>query len=338
MKTAAYAEHAEIFSARICATAGAAIWAGIALLAHFGRVPVGAIELLFLFAALVIVPLGMELQRVVLDSALANKNPERWSTRLGYLSRIALPFGAAMAVLALMLPPGTSAGLLALGWMSVCLLLASAGVADLVFNSSLKDSAPGRASLVNIAVAIARIDLAVGGAWFVASRFGMRPMGIQEPIGVLTAVHFHFAGFATATIAATALHFAASRRCGAWLKWIVLFVVGMPFLVAAGFVISPMMKVAAAVIFSVSVAALAISLRSLSGRTESKTARVFLDVAAVSVFLGMMLSGVYAIADFRGSDVLPIPQMARTHGVLNALGFCLSGLLGWLIELNPAFE
>jgi hypothetical protein len=30
--------------------------------------------------------------------------------------------------------------------------------------------------------------------------------------------------------------------------------------------------------------------------------------------------------------VLTIPQMARTHGVLNAVGFCLPGLLGWLVE------
>jgi len=55
---------------------------------------------------------------------------------------------------------------------------------------------------------MARIDLAVGGAWLVASRLGMRPMGIQEPIVLLTAVHFHYAGFATATIAAATLRFA----------------------------------------------------------------------------------------------------------------------------------
>lgn len=46
----------------------------------------------------------------------------------------------------------------------------------------------------------------------------------------------------------------------------------------------------------------------------------------------MMLSGAYAIADYLGSDALTIPQMARTHGILNAVGFCLAGLLGWLVE------
>jgi len=41
---------------------------------------------------------------------------------------------------------------------------------------------------------------------------------------------------------------------------------------------------------------------------------------------------VYAIADFLGSDVLTIPQMARTHGILNGAGFCMAGLLGWIVE------
>jgi hypothetical protein len=29
---------------------------------------------------------------------------------------------------------------------------------------------------------------------------------------------------------------------------------------------------------------------------------------------------------------LRIPQMARTHGILNAMGFCMAGLLGWIVE------
>src|SRR5580700_2989743 len=50
--------------ARGWATAGAVVWAGIAVLARMGIARLGAIELLFLFAPLVIVPLGMELGRV----------------------------------------------------------------------------------------------------------------------------------------------------------------------------------------------------------------------------------------------------------------------------------
>jgi YndJ-like protein len=222
----------------------------------------------------------------------------------------------------------------------------------------------------SIAIAVAKIDLAVGGAWLVASRLGMRPMGIQEPIGLLTAVHFHFAGFATAMIAAAMLRFAergippcgeerddggptlrpredriplfenrpstSLRASSGWgdrvLGVIVMLVIGMPYVVAAGFVISPALKMGAAMVFSASVAGLAVFLRAQGWRANDRVARVLLQVAPVAVFAGMVLAGVYAVADFMKSDALPIPQMARTHGILNAVGFCLPGLLGWVVE------
>jgi hypothetical protein len=163
-------------------------------------------------------------------------------------------------------------------------------------------------------------------------------MRIQEPIGLLTAVHFHYAGFATATIAGAMLQFAALRQERRWLQWLVAVVIGMPFVVAVGFVISPQLKLGAAAMFSASVAGLAVVLRSSAKRLQSGTARLLFHVASVSVFAGMVLSAAYAVADFRGSDVLPIPQMARTHGILNAVGFCLPALLGWLVENSAVSE
>jgi len=191
--------------------------------------------------------------------------------------------------------------------------------------------------LWRIAGCVGRIDLAVGGAWLVASRWGWRPMGIQEPIGLLTAVHFHFAGFATAMIAGATLRGAEARFAGCdrllgWLRAVVVLVLVMPFLVAAGFVISPGLKMVAAMVFSASVAALAGFVWLCARRVEDGVARGFLRVAAGAVLAGMALSGTYAVADFVKSELLPIPRMASTHGVLNALGFCLLGLLGWIVN------
>jgi hypothetical protein len=101
-----------------------------------------------------------------------------------------------------------------------------------------------------------------------------------------------------------------------------------------GFVISPVLKMGAAVLFSASVAGLAIAVRACGRKAEEPTARILLQVAAGAILAGMVLSGAYAIADYAGSDVLTIPQMARTHGILNAVGFCLMGLLGWLVETS----
>ncbi len=307
--------------AQVCATAGAVVWAGLAVLARMGIARVGAIELLFLFAPLVIVPLGMELARVLVGRG--------W---LGEIARRLQPLGAACAVAAMWVGPGRKAGLLALGWMVVCLLVAGAGALDLVSASWGDAGRSARATWVSATVAIARIDLAVGGAWLVASRLGMRPVGIQEPIGLLTAVHFHYAGFATTTIAAAALRFAESRARGMSLRYLVLAVAGLPFVVAAGFVISPPLKMGAAVLFSACVAALAVWLQACGRRAEDAMARVLLQVAAAAVFAGVLFSAAYAVADFAGSDLLPIPLMARTHGLLNSVGFCLPGLLGWLVE------
>ncbi len=344
------------------ALAGAAAWAGIAVLARMGIARIGVIELMFLFAPLVIVPLGMELGRVGgFESGVARG--------LAGAAQVLQPLGSVFAVVAVCLAPGERAGFLAGGWMVVCGLMATAGAVELgavVFGSASAEPAaemekltggapvatpalPASAQVVavptrlaRIAACVARIDLAVGGAWLVASRLGWRPMGIQEPIGLLTAVHFHFAGFATAMIAGATLWFAEARFAGRdlllrWMRGVVVLVLGMPFLVAAGFVISPGLKMVAAMVFSASVAGLAGFVWMCAGRVEDGTGRRFLRLAAAAVFVGMALSGTYAVADFVKSELLPIPRMASTHGVLNALGFCLLGLLGWIVESAKGF-
>jgi len=118
------------------------------------------------------------------------------------------------------------------------------------------------------------------------------------------------------------------------LRRVVMMVLVLPFVVAAGFVISPVIKMAAAVLFSMTVAILAVFVRMWGSRAGDGTARALLQVAAGAIFAGMVLAGTYAIADWMHSDLLPIPQMARTHGILNAVGFCLPGLLGWLVEAH----
>ncbi len=305
---------------RHCAVGGTAAWAALAVTARLGFVRIGAIELMFAFAPLVIVPLGMEVGRRIAGAG--------W---LEQTARCSQPFAAALAVAALLLPPGSSAGFLAGGWMIVCFLMAGAAA-----NRLRSFSGSGTDKVIQTAICVAGLDLAVGGAWFVASRLGLRPMGIQEPIGLLTAVHFHFAGFATSTIAAATLHFARRRGPQRWFSALVMLVVTMPFVVAAGFVISPALKMAAGLVFSASIAVLAVAMSSFAKQLEDVLARRLLQFAAASIFAGMILSGTCAIADFAGSDVLTIPQMARTHGLLNAFGFCLVGLLGWLIEGSEA--
>jgi YndJ-like protein len=316
------------------AMGGAAGWAAIAVLARLEFIRIGMIELMFLFGPLVIVPLGMELGRLIRCPG------NRFARRVETLAQSLQPLGAVLAVAAMCLPPGRRAAILATGWMAVCGLMATGGLAELIgafaekFPDKLANKRTHATRITQTVASIARVDLAVGGAWLVASRLGLRPMGIQEPIGLLTAVHFHYAGFATATIAAVTLQSAEERGKPRWLRRIVMLVALMPFLIAVGFVISPVLKVVAAVVFSCSVAALAAFLWSCARKIEDRTAQRFLRIATAAALGGMVLSTTYAVLNFLGSEALPIPLMASTHGVLNAVGFCMFGLLGWLMEVS----
>jgi hypothetical protein len=58
--------------------------------------------------------------------------------------------------------------------------------------------------------------------------------------------------------------------------------------------------------------------------------RALLGLTGVSLFIGMVLAGVYAL---RASTTLfpwlGIPQMRMLHGTVNAVGFGLGGVLAW---------
>jgi len=302
---------------RSSALAGAAIWVVLAGLAGAGRAPLGVIELLFLFAPLVIVPLGASLADAVA--------PVKFS-RLGAAARILQPFAAWLVVASFWVVPGPWAVVLAAPWIMVCAPWALAGCLTMV---------SGARSLPSFAANMGRMDLAIAAAWLCASRFGVHPMNFLEPIPLLTAVHFHFTGFATATLAATASAFARrnSKRSRVT-DFIVMLVVLVPFVIAAGFVFSPTLKMIAVVILSASVISLALWQLTLAPRTSSWTSRGLLTLSSLAVVAGMSLAAVYALGDWLGTNWLTIPRMASTHGWLNGLGFVMLGLLGWLVEFS----
>jgi YndJ-like protein len=301
----------------IAALAGAAVWSVIAVLAGTGHAPFGIIELLFLFAPLVIVPLGMEVDRSVIPEARGPLHD--FAVRLQ-------PVAAAMAIIAFWLPPGQRAAGLSLAWAGVCAVAAGSSAAA-VFRR--------RFSLPGLLAHVGRFDLLIGAAWLLMSRMGVHPQKYQEPIVLLTAVHFHYSGFGLATIAAVTLHTARARGWNSrFLTLSSTIVVFLPFCIAAGFVFSPTLKVASAVAFALSLATLAVILLRRSSRLVSRHARRFLTVASALVMVGMTLAVVYAVGEYVGHNSLVIPQMASTHGVLNGLGFILLGLLGWLAELH----
>jgi len=160
--------------AAIVSLSGAAVWATVASLAGLHRIRIGIIELLFLFAPLVIVPLGTELARVL------EFLPE---TPISFLMSVFQWFAAIAVCASLWIPPGRTAAILSLLWLVACVLRMCSRVIK-------RPRAPD--SLLSFLLDVAHFDLVLGASWFVVSRAGWRPMGFQEPIVLLTAAHFHY--------------------------------------------------------------------------------------------------------------------------------------------------
>jgi hypothetical protein len=297
---------------------GALCWLVLGLLYLAGNAPFGLIELLFLLAPLVVVPLGFEL----LDGNAQGMRP----LALGRVVRVMQPVAAFMAVASFWFPAGRVAGALASGWVWVGAVAGWMAVVDL--------ASGGWRSFNRMVFNVARLDLLIASCWLLVSRLGVTPMGFQEPIVLLTGMHFHYAGFAMALIAGITLHGMGGREGtrGRMLRWIVALVVFVPYLLAAGFVFSAMLKLVCSLILAATLLGFAGLQFFSAARFRSGVARGLLRTAAGLLIPGMLLVIAYAIGEYRGSYWLAIPQMARVHGPLNGPGFVLLSLVGWITE------
>jgi YndJ-like protein len=294
------------------------LWCAIAAAALTRHTWLGPIEVLFLLAPLVHVPLGLRVVRKL----QAEFSP------FGRLANRLLPIGAIAAAVSFWPHTGLSAGFLASGWFFVCSLFAAEGI--LLFFRG------GYRSAESICISVGLAYLAVGGVWLVLSRSGVTPMHFAEPIILLTAVHFHFTGFALPVVTAAtgrALANRASRGVAASLfPYVAVGIVSGPAILAGGFVFGyPLWKLLAALFLATICIVLAAQLFSVVPRIEPRSAQVLLCVSAASLIIGMVLAGAYVVGDFTQRFWLLIPRMARLHGTTNALGFAFCGLLGWAI-------
>ena len=175
-------------------------------------------------------------------------------------------------------------------------------------------------SLERVAVPTALGYLAAAAVTLVASRAGLAFRHLAEPIVELTAVHYSYAGF-VAPVMARQLH----RRRGTTGSALALsLLLVAPPIVAAGFVTRwAVPQVGGAIL-------LAIATWTLAGLTILRAPRhPLLVVSSLAVLAPMALAVSWAAAQFWEVPALSIPDMARTHGTLNAVGFSLCGIVGW---------
>jgi hypothetical protein len=106
-------------------------------------------------------------------------------------------------------------------------------------------------------------------------------------------------------------------------------VLASPAALAAGFVIGPRTKLAAAIAVVLGEVGLAICTFSVLPRIFPLAARSRLAISSACALLGMTFASLWTLGEYPLQPFLDLSRMVHVHGVLNALGFVLCGLLGW---------
>ena len=305
---------------RRSAFAGASLWLVLVVIVPYDIFRVELIEKLFLLAPLVIVPLGLSLVQ-----------PANHQGREGLLYRAALfgqPFAAALAVCSFLPSQGVWAALLATAWLALTGLIALYGL--------MRFLSLGVRRAEETSINAGLIYLSVGGVWLVISRLGYQPLGFGDTIVLLTAVHFHYTGFAAPLLAGLAGR-ALQRDPSAWVRRTLQaasygIIMGTP-LVAAGITLSaPVLGLVGALVVSTGLWLLAalVMIRVVPALL-SRPAQMLLVTSSVSSVAAMVLACAYAYSIVSKQLIINIPHMAMTHGMMNALGFALCGLLAWCL-------
>jgi hypothetical protein len=285
----------------VSAIAGGALWGLVAI----GLLPIPRsefIELLFLTAPLVVVPLGLSLARPARSAAVFQ------------------PMGAVAAVTSFALPIGPEAGIVALAWLASTAVPAFAAVARMARRP--------RRPIHDLAIDVAQLNLAAGAAALAVARAGFNPLGFPYLLILLFAVHFHFAGFAAPLLAGLAGRAMPDRKL---LRAAIVGVMTGPPIVAFGFAFAPVVELAGAALLTASVA---ITGLHMMGQVRPRAAGLLILVSALSAISGMIPAVLYAWGEFAGAAIFDIPRMARWHGITLAFGFAFCGLLGWRLLLT----
>ena len=285
---------------------GFVVWLGFGLL----RFPDSTftltyVQILILAAPLWLIPMTWQL----LDT------PE-W---IGYLGA---PTSIILAI-AFCLSPSLLAAALSLPWLLLTTILAW---------QKLKDWRIGRSfEIHHLCQLAAYLFLPIGAAWAFADRLGFRPLDFDATIVLLTVAHFHYAGFLLPTIAAFALKNMATK----WNKligWSVIL--GIP-LVATGITTTHLnlpiwIEVIAVTLMVVGGFTTGLLHCFLGWRNWTTSYGKLWLLAGFALMIGMTLALGYGWRHYFIIPVLTIPWMYAVHGTLNAVGFALPAVLGWI--------
>lgn len=270
------------------------------------------VAVLVLLAMVVVVPLGLPL--------LATPGLQR-------LQR-PWPVAGALAGVSLLLAPSLVAASLTAPYLVLAVLAGGLAVRRAVVARHTLASA--RVGLRELAALAAGLSLPVAAGSLSSERAGYRLLGFDDGVLALTVAHFHYAGFAVAMLAGLVLVRTTGRTA-------VVGAAAVPAgtaLVALGYFVGSALELAGALVLAIGL--LAVSLAIVTSVLPPRgSSRVLLLVAAAVTPFTMALALWWAVGQLTGPPHPDVAVMAATHGVANALGVGLCGLLGWRL-LRPA--
>ena len=304
---------------RVSAAAGALVWLalGLAPLSSGGD-PIARV---LLFGALVVTPLTLSLLPPL------GPGSDAWA-RWHAATVLAQPIGALGLVSALLAPVGPLAGALACTWASFTLFGAALAVVR------LRDG-----GLRELGFAVGLAMFPVSGAWLVASRLGVRLLGFDAVIVVLTATHFQYIGLALPALVALSQRRSGSRAIALALAALVVSIV----LVAIGLTVSPALATLGSALLTLAlVVHSAVALRSVVPTLTGRAAKIAMTISLLAPLASMPLAIAWSavILDPSLGPALPIPldidAMLRLHGRTNAYLLVTLGLIAWTLDARAA--
>ncbi|MBX0304019.1 YndJ family protein [Haloarcula salinisoli] len=290
---------------------GAVVWTATVLAGRLGTLP-RALAL----APLVLVPLGV---------GMAAHRP--FPGRAGQFLRAAVwlqPVGALgfTASLALDVQDITAAALAA-PWLLVTGLLGLAALVRTLDRGGLAlpetaiDTGLAYVSVGAVALLLYHLDITF--------YFG-------STIILLTAVHFHYAGFVLPVV--TGLTGRSGHLDSRLWRSLVGVILAGPAIIAVGISFSPLVEVVAVGGFTLAVALFGWYVLARIAPTRPRGQAILLGASAVALPVSMALALGYGVATFSGLDLgLDIATMVALHGSLNAFVFALGGLVGWRLDV-----
>jgi hypothetical protein len=277
-------------------------------------------------ASLMLVPLVLlPMVLSLLDDPAAGETHQRAWRLAGTLQ-----FGAALLLgSSLLLSQGMLAAALAAPWVVVTGLLAVCGVVRLWQHRQ----GPMHECSINAGLAF----LMVGSLWAVLDRAGIQPLGFEPVIVLLTAIHFHYAGFLLPLLTGLAGRqisgIAPRVAAGGVVVAVPLTAIGIT---ATQLGFAPLLECGfAALLASAGTLTAWLYFRLSLARRVPKSVRVLWLLAATSLTVGMALAATYGMRFYVDVRWLDIPWMRAAHGTLNSLGFSLPAILGWMLLNRP---